>query len=329
MAALGRLLLVPLLLLALAAASTADKHTHRHHHQAEFHPTEYMTREVFGRLEKEARGGMVIAGDSPSRRLYMRALYHLEGINDEAYGEHLQNTAKLLDHDKQAQERLFSLGLTDKNSNEPFTRYKGTGPRAGLYNIEFLTDYGNMNDRFMEGLVNSSAGLFVYGFPFLHVLYNPQWDTRMCHEGFDFEAAVMAQLRALDAWGEKNPGTRVVVTSANAYNSREDENNGRLIKGTEDGGTACGAQCARHVCDRLSQTNKGMGAATAILAKAVQAFPRLCYADVNNVLEEKFVPFGVAFGGHGGHWNGTVIDAKMAKILEVAEGCDTRGRRGM
>jgi hypothetical protein len=136
-------------------------------------------------LKQLAHSGVVFVGDSVSRRMYVRMVGHLEGIDlsNEQLAKDIQNYQKNVT--KRRRDKLDALSF-DAASVVPLLsqdlRYTGSGNHSGQYDrryvfVEKLAKDHISNRQWMKELPSWGTAVVAFTMPFLHELYNPAWDT--------------------------------------------------------------------------------------------------------------------------------------------------------
>ena len=275
------------------AAQRSDASTAPHHR---------LGAETMRSLESHARHGILFVGDSPVRRIYVRAILQLRGLtDDDQAAESFQNTAKLLDHARQ--QAMYAHNLTDTATGEPFSTFSDARTGARLDYV----DLWRLERSRLEEQVRSGGHCALYiGAPYLHVLFNPLWETQICDPSFSIEASTRTFVREVieavarvdgrtdgDASRSRCRGgrRRVLFGSANAYTRKSGLDTTRTmaehlsrfaaggdawLNGTRDRecmgcieGHGTGASY-RAACTRYAQLDEGVTRANALLEATVR-----------------------------------------------------------
>jgi hypothetical protein len=257
-------------------------------------------RTLQSQFELLSKQGIVFIGDSPTRRLYVRAIVHLQGIEDEGLAEDMQNNAKQL-----ANQQRINDTDADADANE-FTMSGGLHLRY-LMIEDLSTDW-------VQQLAGWDAQFVYFGCPFLHILYNPLWHTKICDPSFIMEQALLAVLQQLqDAAVRLN--VTILVGSGNMYSAVEDKVNQANIENPELLPSPRNESCVpcwhKQRCEVFSQTIHGMTAANRVLSDMIGQFGALTLLRMDQITQQQ--PTDLYLGG--GHFKGPVVDQKLAALV--------------
>ena len=253
-------------------------------------------------LQLLSRQGIGFIGDSPTRRLYIRAIVHLEKIDDEVLAEEMQNNAKQL----ATQQRI--TGDSDVNQ---FSRDSASGDLHLRY---LMTE--DLSTDWIEQIESWNVQYLYFGSPFLHILYNPMWKTKMCDPSFHMEDALIAVLRQLEDTAVRLKIT-ILVGAGNVYSAKEDSTNRAVIAQPEllpsPRNESCIVCWHQIRCERFSQTIQGMSEANKMLADVISQFGALRLLHMGQLTQQQ--PADLYLGG--GHFKGPVVDQKLAVLVDA------------
>lgn len=274
------------------------------------------------RLDPLSKRGILFVGDSPTRRLFVRTIVHLEGIRDELTAEAMQDDAKQL----AVQQRLNGSSASMANDEN---RYRGGSTTSRRYDVRYLRaeelgtgwvqrvdGWNSEHTQFVEPLLSSYKTIY-FGVPLLHLLYHPQWRTAICYPTFDMRASLQAILLRLSKAAQALNCT-VLVGTGNMYSDNESVQTQREIAQPERLPAPRNASCVscwhKLRCEEFSQTIQGMDNANGLLADFIAKFPRLKLLRMDEITRRQ--PVELYLGG--GHYKGLVLDQKLEEIARAA-----------
>merc|ERR1712086_407083 len=269
-------------------------------------------------LQQMARDGILFVGDSPVRRMYVRSLVHMEHIHDEVLAEGMQNTAKLLSQHKL--EQLYALHLTNKEVGATKDHYTGSGKHKGDYNLQYVW-HDNPALMAKVNLAQYNQRYVFYGAPFLHMLYNPGWNTPICQSSYDMKTNMQTALQQLNDLGQTSDKI-ILIGTGNQYSENDDVINKQQMQHPEelaaDRTGACKSCWHSARCEQWSRTRAGMTAANKMLVELVLTphYDALTLVDKLEDITKNAEP-GTYLGG--GHYTGPIVDKKLAAMQVTAQ----------
>ena len=275
-------------------------------------------------LKSMSRRGLAFIGDSPTGRMYVRVLTHLEEIEQEWLAEGIQNSPTMLSAQQRAE--LFKLNLTSLQTNSVHTTYNPMVPGdAGGYRV-FLEDTGsgyNLNGEWINTVSGWNVTYVYVGLPFLHQLWQPRDASAQecCNPTFSLASALESLMRQMQHMALQTNMT-ILLGTANTMSTLEGETVLDLINNPDkvdvqirEACKACFTGAHKSECRKYSYTPAGMWKLNHLSVELAKRFDRLHVVRMDEITGWVQNMTGTSLYWGAGHYKGPVIDLKLSAML--------------